>query len=408
MHLTGPIAGLGLLLLGSAVTAATQPGLQHASEPVPTANLSLGDVVEAAWRRMPERPLVPAMRAESEALSRRSDSLLSGPPSLTAFYRSDQPRTDTGVREMDLGLTLPLWNWGQQDAATAWSAAADADAALSAAAWRLEAAGQVRDSLWQLVMAGKRVELARLDESEAEHLVDLVERRHASGDVARADLLLARNVLMDRQAVRLEAEARLMDARRVYAELTGLSRRPAEFSEQPTAVEHIPLEHPFLARARARVARAASELAWERESKVANPSVMIGTRRERADYSADSIDSVYLQFNVPFGQGSANAEKVAAAGRRLAEAETARNNLMRSLRLALHEAEHRLDVDRRALALHREQLDVANQRARMNERAYALGETDVFQLVQARTQAQRARLNAEEMALQVQWDIARL
>ena len=80
---------------------------------------------------------------------------------------------------------------------------------------------------------------------------------------------------------------------------------------------------------------------------------------------------------------------------------------MRTLNLNLHEAEHTLATDRATLELNRQQADMAGQRATMTERAYRLGETDIFNLVQARALAQRARLAAEQAALQVEWDVAR-
>ena len=394
-----------LMLAPCAALAAPDP-LHHAAAPRVDASLSLHAVLESAWSRMPEQSLVPAMTAQAKALKRRGRSLLAGPASLSALYRGDQLSSDTGIREMDLGLSVPLWNPGQKHAATGWSEAAARDASSTREALRLQLAGQVRDALWQLLISDKALSLATTDETEAQDLVTLVEKQHRAGDVARADLLLARNYLLEKHAARLKAEATVLDARRVYVALTGLDRRPANFEETEVAAETVPNSHPLLASARAQISVARQALAYTRSERGASPSLTLGVRRERDNYAGDGLNSAYVGICLPLGRSASAAPDIAAAARQAAQAQAHYDRLLRTLKLGLHEAEHTLSVDRATLALNREQAQLGRQRADMTERAYRLGETDIFNLVQARSLAQRARLAAEKAGLQVEWDVA--
>ena len=395
-----------LTLMSFGVQAEPDP-LHHAATPTTESSLTLHDVLEAAWKRAPDQPVVPALKAEAAAMKRRGDSFFAGPASVSAMYRGDQLSDDTGLREMDVGVSVPLWNPGQRSAAAGWSNAAEKDADLTRSALRLQLAGQVRDALWNLLMTEKHLTLATTDESEAKGLVALVEKQHRAGDVAKADLLLAQDYLLEKSTSRLRADAQVMDARRTYVALTGLNQRPARFIEKEVSAETLSNDHPMLARARARMERATKALTYARKDQGANPNLTLGVKRERADFASDSLNSAYVGISVPLGTGSSAAPVIAAAARELAQSQADYDNLLRTLNLNLHEAEHTLATDRATLDLNSQQADMASQRASMTERAYRLGETDIFNLVQARALAQRARLAAEQAALQVEWDIAR-
>ena len=134
--------------------------------------LTLPETVVLTLERFPRQAIVRARQRESEALTRRGDFFLAAAPSIHGRFGSDAPIDDTGYYEIETGLQLPLWNWGQRDAGQALGREADAATQAYAAALKYHVAGLVREALWLLKLEHARFELAQQRLALAERLAN--------------------------------------------------------------------------------------------------------------------------------------------------------------------------------------------------------------------------------------------
>jgi hypothetical protein len=244
--------------------------------------------------------------------------------------------------------------------------------------------------------------------SVAEELLRAVELRNARGDLSRADVLLARSTLLERQQSVVAAAARLVDAERSYYVLTGLDRRPAQFAEARSTTAEPGPSHPLLAPAEAEVARAEGQTQLVDREARGTIAVTIGPRREYAPRATVPNDSVALGVRVPVGGAQHGITARAAASRAAASAAAERALLRRRLELDLHEAEHSLAVVEESAVLAAERRELAAQQARMAQTAFAQGEIELRELLRIQESEQSAIRDVQRLAVERQRTIAAL
>jgi outer membrane protein TolC len=407
MGTTNLAATLALVL--GLVLAATAP---HAQGPAlriePRApGLTLADAVDAAAKRAPQAGVFTAVGEEAKAWRGRAEGLLGAAPSGFITYYGDQMTDNDGNMELDAGVNLPIWNWGQRSSADGVASATGREAEAFGRALRLEVAGLVRESVWEVRLAENRVEAAREALDAARKLAESVDKRVRNGDLPRADALLTGTDVKAKETALVEAETGLADAFARYQRLTGLDRLPQRPVEGRATVAAVPDSHPALTAAAARVGRETAQLDWTRASGAGNPNVSLGVRRQRDDRNAPYANQLMLGVALPFGTERYVAPGVAERARSRAEAQASAATAARELALALDQAARRLAAGERALALTREQAELAQELYRVNERAFAAGEIDLFTLLRIQNGAQAARSAARERAIQWNRDVAR-
>ena len=224
------------LYLGVLIPAMAAPTVVPHFDPLLwDSGMNLTDAVRTTLERYPQTAVVGAKQQQTEALQRRSDSLLAKAPNIYAIYGSDKPLDDTGYRDFETQLQLPLWKWGQRAAGRSLAKEADKETKAYAAALQLRVAGLVRDVLWDMRLKENLHDLAEQALSLSDRLVETVERRVDAGDLPRADLVLAKSDRLEKKSGSTRAEAELMHARRRYITLTQSNRAPAAFDEQQSA-----------------------------------------------------------------------------------------------------------------------------------------------------------------------------
>ncbi len=394
-----PIIAVLLLSTTSAVRAQ-----EHRSNRDPS--LTLAQAVEAAVVRSPRAPIPGASAAEAAAWQRRSESWLGAAPSGFGSYRSDQLNTDHGFYEAELGLTLPIWKSGQRESAAQIATAAGTEAEVALRFIRLEAAGFVREAVWDALFAENRIDAAQEALDAVQKLAESVEKRIAHGDLPRADRLLVEAEVKGKKAALIAAEAAFDNAMQRYRLLTGLKLLPRRPFETQSSIAALPTDHPSLALLTARASREAGQVAWLRTSGVANPSFTVSVRNDRPDRFSASTSSLLVGMAIPFGSGIYAAPGIAERGRASVEAEVAREQAARELAIALEQARRRIAADEITLALAREQADLAREHYQVNEKAFAAGEIDLFTLIRLQNQTQAAQLAARDGAIQLNRDIA--
>ena len=406
---------LGVLMLaavscGGAVSGAlAAQGETHAHISIASdAALDWDGLIAATLSAHPRGAELAARNAEAEAWSERGRHWLAAAPALYFSYLSDSPLDDLGQLEYEGGVELPLWRGGQRRAVQTLAESTVAASSAAAAALRREVAGLLRGALWDVEAATIERAAAGDTVSVAEELLRVVELRNARGDLSRADVLLARATLLERQQSVVAATARLVDAERSYYVLTGLDRRPAQFAEErSTTIEPGP-SHPLLALADAEAMRAAGQTELVDREARGNIAVTIGPRREYAAMSNVPNDSVALGVKVPVGGDRPSLTARAAAGRLAASAAAERDLLRRRVELDFHEAEHSLAVIEESAVLAGERRELAAQQARMAQIAFAQGEIELRELLRIQESEQGAMRDVQRLAVERQRTIAAL
>ena len=412
MHGMNPIGKTTILVLflwGAAAYAQEEEHSSHLHDPL-LVNPDLGwpELIEETLLNYPRFMELVARDAEADALSKRGEKWLSGSPTAFAGYISDQALEDTNMVEYELGLELPLWRWGERAASRKLGSAADRESTAAAAALRHQVTGLLRDALWDIERAAVQVTVAEKGVAVARELLRVVARRHEAGDLPLTDTLLAQSTLLEREAALIESKAMLVDAERVYRSLTGLDRRPANIAEAPDLREKLDATHPWLVMADAELARAEANLDLATDSVKGAPVLTVGSRRERASYSDVYVDSLGMQFKVPFGGGAHRSVQAAGNLRDVSAVKADRAQLLRQLELDLHEAHHTLVVVDASLALTRQQSELATRSLQMSERAFEQGEMTLFELLLQQERAQNAEFETARLEVERQRAIAEI
>lgn len=394
-------------LFGPALAVEEAPLVGHYDELQSDPALTLTHVIDATFAQYPQGAVIGALQDEAHALQRRSDSLVAGYPMIYLQWINDAPFNDRGRNEIQTGYQIPIWMWGQRSASRAVAGEAEKGAQRFAEALKHEVAGLVREALWNLTLMENRHELTRKVYQVSEQLFGAVKRRVELGDLARTDQLMAESDLLEKKNQLVLAEAEVMHARKAYQNLTRMKRAPAGFEEQKSALTEIAEQHPAVAAANALVERAQAEVEFTRLSKQGNqPSILIGSQHDRGARGEGYDNGTNLVLQIPIGGDAWNAPQVASASVALNQKVAERGTLLRQLEKALHEAQHNLEVDEKALELSGRRKEIAETHLKMSKLAFEAGEIPLIDYLKIQANAQAAIRDAQERAILLKRDTA--
>lgn len=364
---------------------------------------SLRALLDRAWANNPQAQTLQAKRAESAAQSLAADSLLPGAPAVILSQRTDQLQRDAGQRESYLGLALPLWLPGQRDARQ--NQAQSSIDALEAAidALRLKLAGELREAIWQIKRADAQAVLDAERVQTARALAEDVAKRVQAGELAKTDLNLAQNEWRSAQATQLQNRIVLLQAQQALATLTGVPLLgTADLPEDSTEnVQAKPLQdsHPLLEEARLMVALAQAQVRVVSESRRDQPELELGTFRERGNQSERYNNSIALSLRIPLATAARNQPLASAAQTALTSAQEEYKRLRLTLEYQQQQAEQALLGADQLLDLARQQRSAAQENLSLIQKAFNLGEGDLFALLRARAAAFDAEQNFQQQTI---------
>ncbi len=353
--------------------------------------LTYAEVFAAALNHAPEAITRQAREQQANAYQDLAGNWTAGSPRMSLNYLGDNLFDNNGIQEFEAGLEWQLWSGegrrSNQKLGQAYQR--------GFVAWQdylqLLISGRVRTALADLRQTQMLVNKAGDARDEASKLVDIAQLRLQAGDASRDALLQSQTLLLARERGLLEAEAAQVDAQRNYANLTGLSTRPAfDYREELSALEAISPDHPVLRFLQAAVDIARNQIAQTKEEARGKPSLNLGLNRQRGGRSEDYNDALVLGFSLPFGTSAYASAQTSEARRDFAEAQMQYQRAIRQLRQTLHEVEHELAVTETAIKLSREQVGLNSQRSQMAHKAFELGEITMTQVVQILQQQQLA------------------
>lgn len=396
----------GVLIYLSAITpgfADTPQIIDHVDVIEVDQSLNLADIVNLTLEQYPDSSWLQALEEEAAAIQGRSDSLLAGAPSVGLAF---QEATSGTLHYIDATLHAPLWNFGQRDAERTLAQMAQASSKSQAGALHIRVAGLIRVALWDLELQNVRHEQAKLEVDVTTKLVEKVKKLHDLGEIPRSDVLLAKTELLQKRSQLTLAEAEVMHARKRYQSITRINRIPASFREILVDLAEISENHLALVAMNSEIARKQAEIKTIEYIGSGQNNVAIGVNSDRGDSRSNRTESFNISVNIPFGGKAHLAPQVAAANLELNKMIAAREQLIRDLELAHHEAEHNLQVNKAELKTANELMQIAEDHLKMTELSYSVGEINLMDLLKIQARTQQAILQAKERTVIMQRDIA--
>lgn len=385
----------GCAAVGGTLPAAAQtPVPPLAAALADQGRIPLAEALEAAWQRALQARETQAQGRRAQAEQTAAASFWAAPPALELQHRSDRRQTDAGrQRENEVGVALPLWQPGQRDAR---SAAASAERQLADAqtqAARLRLAGQLREAAWRWSAAQAEATAAEAQVQYLQRLADDVQRRVASGDLARADTLAARAELLDAQSLMGEVRQKLQGAQIQWRNLTGLEAMPklaVPFTAPAWLDAEVGEEHPERRLAAQAVERARKRVDVVNTSRRDAPELLLRYRAESMGAGQADQRSVAIGVRIPLGTEGRNAPLQAAALGELAVAETTEWRLRERLEADLGLARSAVRNADRQLATVRDRAALLRERTQLIDASFQAGETPLPELLRAAHAAAQA------------------
>jgi cobalt-zinc-cadmium efflux system outer membrane protein len=364
------------------------------------ASLPIKQGFEAAWARQPEYRGAALRRDAAAAGELAAQRWTPEPPALELTAKSDGMTTNTGAREYEARVAVPIWlpNERSRSLAAASAESIAVDARLFAVQWRV--AAEVRDAYWAYQRARLDRSLAEQRRTNSQQLAADVARRVQAGDLARADSHQAEAAAAAAQSAVAESGVALTQTAQRWTSLTGTAPPGEDFGAEATpSNQAFGGVHPLLRdlTARADVAKRQLELAGARSR--ANPEVMVGVTRERADFNERYAQVLSLAVRFPLGKHSGSDAKVATAGAEQVEAETQLLVEQERVRTEVEAARERVEALATVVAAAERRRQLALESRGFFEKSFRLGETDLptrlrieLEATDAERQATRSRI----------------
>lgn len=369
----------------------------------PTLNLS--KLITQTLEKYPDTLWIKALEEESMALKGRSESTFAGSANASLAF---QEATSGTLHYVDAVVQVPLWNIGQRQAQETLAKYAASSAANQNDAVKLKVAGLVRTALWEIALADLSYQQAQAELDMTEQLFAKVKRRVELGDLPRADSLLAQTEVLQKRSVVTLAQAELMHARKRFISITQDVKVPANYQESLCSLKTIQQNHAALTAIDTLIERKQAELSTVKLVGSGQTHVAIGINSDRGNHDprSNKTESFNIAVSMPFG-GSAHLEpQIAAVNVELNRLLADREQLVRILEQAHHEAEHNLEVNRVETQIAEQLKSVAEEHLKMTQLSFSVGEIDLIDLLKIQTRTQQAILNAKQRAVMLQRDIA--
>lgn len=397
--------------MATATTVAVLSATALAQSTPPPASLntprpvSLRQVFDAAWAHQPQAMALQPRRDAALAKQKAAQAWTPEPMALELMTKTDRLNSNQRLlREVELGVTVPLWLPGERSRSAALAQAEGAAIKSQVIAAQLSLAAMVREAWWQWHVARIEADFARDHVDNTQRIALDVARRMKAGDLALADQHQAQSALASAQAQLAQANASLAAARQhllALAPEVSLATETADALAEPEPSTPQPdLDaHGSLQTFKDRVAVAEHSAALTAAQSRANPELVLATTRDRGAFGESSQQTITLGLRIPLASGPRSEARSANALAQAAEAQ-AELALERQRLVTANEAA------RVKVASSQIQLDALTQRAQLAresrgffDKSFKLGETDLptrlrieAEAAEAERQAARARI----------------
>ena len=395
---------LSVMTLSGLVLTAQAQGTSAAAL---SGSVSLKNVFDTAWQRQPEAHALQSRRDAAQAQAKAALMLSPEPPSLDISQRSDQMTGNSGSREAEVGIAIPIWLPGQRTASADLAQAEISLVERKLLASQLRLAASVRDAWWGWLRARVDTELASEQLVNAQRLAADVAKRTNAGDLAKSDQHQAEGAVAAAQAHAAQAQAASAAALAQVMALTGRTA-PADLKVN-AAVEPTPdstphtgasVGHPLLAELEDRITMAERTAQLISAQRRSNPELTVATTRGRGAFGDRYGQTVLIGIRVPFGSGPRNDARIATAQAEAIEVQSKLILERDQIQADQRGAASRLEAVRTQLVAAQRRAMLANESRGFFDKSFRLGETDLptrlrieAEAAEAARQAARSRID---------------
>jgi cobalt-zinc-cadmium efflux system outer membrane protein len=375
--------GMALAVPPLAAGTAAVPAPSNAA----TQAITLTQAFDMAWQRLPVARALPSRTAQARAQSQLADAWTPAPAKLSLGALSDRLYNNTGWREWEAEVSVPLWLPGQRDARQALSTAQQQVLDTQTVAHRMELAGAVREAWWRLAAAANAKAQAQGRLIWAQALLADVERRWKAGELARTDANIARTEVQMAEAEAIEAARVETQVQRSWSLLTGVLPPTVLHEETQAMANAAPKSNPRLLALDSLAMSLRARVRLLDKSQREAPELSLRAFREQSSSNEPVGNAVGIKLSIPLSSAPRVASEGAEIGAELAEAEAQAQQLREQLRFDLDGARQDLDIAQRRLVLADARSALASDTLQLMQRSFALGETDLATLLRARSAA---------------------
>ena len=369
-------------------------------------SLHLSELLEKTFVRSPMQSTLQSRNAFVSSKQALARALLPASPAVVVSHQNDALASGRGEREWLAEMELPVWLPSQRDKRLKVADASKSSLLASRSSLKLQVAGALREALWELAMSENGLVLATNKLALANQLQRDVEKRFLAGELAKTEVMLVQQETLRAEQDKIRAEAEVMHTRHRYYVLTGVREVPADFSEQQSKLVDYQ-QSPIWLEAQSKLDLAQTERELAQVESRENLQLSLNMRSIRGGFDTLFNESVGVKLRIPLGGEQRAAPIKAVAEQNLGNALTEQATLQYALETAMHEAEHSLEVSRAELVLADKQHKIAVESARLADKAFKLGETDLVSLLRVQARAFEAERLFTNQKIKVQWDIAR-
>ncbi len=367
--------------------------------------LSFSRLLEQVFQQHPEQLKLKAHENEHQALTEESQHWLRAAPELGLSLQDDTLGSDVGAQEWQLSVDLPLLLPKQRQARQAllplWEQVHEREKQVL----KLTLAGRLRQALWAVVKQENQAQLAQQALEEAKALQNDVHKRYKAGELAKTDDLSAAQEVLNKEAEYLDVDEALQLAWQRYSALTLTQNLPFDFRESQSEQEHI-VTHPQLALLHAKLLLAQAQKQQVRTDSGYQPDVRFNLKRERGAHGGGYDNSIGLGFSVPLNGKAYKKTELAEAQSLISAQQSAQQQSLWDLELALHTAARRLENQRLALKQVEARQKLARENLKLIRKAFDLGESDLLSLLRAQNNFFVSTRAKRQRKIQLQQSIA--
>lgn len=391
------------LLFGLSSTMLSQAVLADQTEP-----LTLKTLTDYVFLNHPGRQAESSMDALAQSRAALAGQLFAEPLGLSVNHYNDVIGSSDGLQEWETSVEMPIWLPGEKRQQQNLSRHLAAEVPYYQQRLRLEASAQVREHVWQVMLAAAKVRHAEVLQENAENLLNNVENRVKGGDLAQSEALLAQTHQLEMRSSLEAAKMQLQQSLNQYQYLTGQQVLPDEIEERLPLSQTIELDHPLLAELTQQIARQRSVIANARYDNARHPSLSLGVKRERDEHADPYNNSIGVGISFALNDGQYQQPAIAEAGRQLAELQIAQQQQKRQLEANLLAAmDHYKSLEQRQ-ALLKEQFEVSQQYVAMQQRSFDMGGIDLTSLLRSQEVTDKHRHQLLQLEIEIQQQIARI
>ncbi|OGB27049.1 MAG: hypothetical protein A3I66_22520 [Burkholderiales bacterium RIFCSPLOWO2_02_FULL_57_36] len=368
---------------------------------------TLADVLDKAWLRLPQAQSQASREVELKANQAAASSMFPSPPALGLGHRSDRFNRNSGSREYEVELSVPLWLPGEKTARQRLATSESGRFTAEQLALRLQLAGQLREAIWQVKLAETAQELVQNRLVSARQIEADVARRVKAGESARTDLLLVQSETMAAQVALADADRTLIAARQAYKRIVGDDAMPPAQPEA-VALDRDIAVHPLLVSKRNRVEVVQAKARLVSETRRDNPELSLGARRERGEFNERFGSTLAVSVKIPFGTESRNAPRIAAAQAESTEAEIEYQRQRFDIEQDIQKARADVEIAKQRSELAGSRRSLAEENLQLIKKAFSLGERSLFEFQRTQALLNDAALAASEAKIEMNLTYARL